>query len=175
MNHKSAVFSALGDTSERKAVVFTSRDTRQVEVVVFTLGDSYQMGLVVFTLVDTHDMKAVVFTLGDTHETKAVVCTTGDTHEMKAVVFTLETHVRRVVWCFLGGWVGVGGGRGGTQEGIEVFTLGNTRQVWVALHAGWTHTPLLLACGLWSTVTTAGCARCSACGNRVLSTALYSL
>ena len=38
-----------------------------------------------------------------------------------------------------------------------------------------THTPLLFACGLWSTVMTAGCARCCACGNRAFSTALYSL
>ena len=102
----------------------------------------------------THEMKAVVFTFGDTHEMKAVVFTLENTHEMKAVVFTLQdTHEMKAV----------------------VFTFRNTRQVWVALHAGWTHTPLLLACGLWSTVTTAGCARCCVCGNRVLSTALYSL
>ena len=84
---------------------------------------------------------------------KAVVFTFGDTHVMKAVVFTLEnTHEMKAV----------------------VFTFRNTRQVWVALHASG-YTPLLLACGLWSTVTTAGCARCCVCGNRVLSTALYSL
>ena len=96
----------------------------------------------------------MVFTLVDTHEMKAVVFTFGDTHEMKAVVFTLgDTHEMKAV----------------------VFTFRDTVQVWVALHAGWTHTPLLFACGLWSTETTAGCARSCVCGNRVFSTALYSL
>ena len=96
----------------------------------------------------------MVFTLVDTHEMKAVVFTFGDTHEMKAVVFTLgDTHEMKAV----------------------VFTFRDTVQVWVALHAGWTHTPLLFACGLWGTVTTAGCARSCVCGNRVFSTALYSL
>ena len=99
-------------------------------------------------------MKAVAFTFGDTQEMKAVVFTFGDTQEMKAVVFTL----------------------GDTREmKAVVFTFRDTIQVWVTLHAWWTHTPLLLACGLWSTVMTAGCARCCACGNRAFSTALYSL
>ena len=56
---------------------------------------------------------------------KAVVFTFGDTHVMKAVVFTLEnTHEMKAV----------------------VFTFRNTRQVWVALHARWTHTPPV---GMW--------------------------